>query len=189
MLGQLITAAGGVGRDMVWSADSLNECCRRPFALAETRRAMNVAAVGLDLLDEHLVASDPAGRVDADVGDFALVVGRLGAEHLVERGHAVGLSRRHLQEVTHVIEAARADPTLGVVESMKSRQQQVAMVVAAGSAAADQPRSLVAHDRGVANGCGHGCSFDVVGLLGADSQISHRQLQPSRASRFGLTPP
>ncbi len=178
-----VTGGTAVGRYVIRLPDPLHEPRRRAFALAEARRPVHVSARGLDLGGELVGPADLAGRVDADVHGRSPVVGLLDPEHLVERRHPVGLGGGHLEHVAHVVEPARADPSLRVVEGVKGREQQVAAVVAAGHPAPHQPFRLVDHGRVVADRGGDRGDLGLVGQIRADEEVSHP------AARSGWRPP
>ena len=88
---------------MVGRPHALHEHSRGPLALTEAGTGVGVAALGPDLGDELGGPGDPAGRVDTHVSGRPLVLGRLGPEQFVERGHAMSLGRRNRRGIVPVL--------------------------------------------------------------------------------------
>ena len=143
------------------------------------------------LSDQLLVVGDLAGRIDADMGDMGGLRSEFGlveAEHLIERGDTVCFRRRHLEHFTDMVEAARADPTLGVLQPVESRKQQVAVVTATVDAAIHETLALAHDRRGRPHGSGDSGNLDFVGCVVADKKVSHQRIQlPSRSQVLGCS--
>ena len=144
-----------------------------PLALTEAGRLVDVDTLRLQLGDAVGRAGDLARGVDAHMGDVAGLRRLVGSEQVVERGDAVRLRRRNLQRLADVVEPARADPTLGVLQRVQCRQQEMTMAVALRGAGPDEPFAL-AYDDGPATERGvDRRDLDVVRRLVGDVQISH----------------
>ena len=141
---------------------------------------MNVLTVRLELSDQFLVGCDLTCGVYADMGDMVELKGVIGfveTEHLIERCDPVGLRRRYLKQFTDMVEATGADPSLGVLQRMKGREKQVAVVMATALAAVDETLSLTHHRGRRPYRGGHCGDFNLVGDVIADKKISHQQMR------------
>ena len=118
----------------------------RPLALAEARAAQpgraTVGARGARRSEPRfhgraqlLGPGQAAGDVVADVGHDRRP-GR-GRQQRVERGHAVGLGRRHGQPAADVAQRGLADVADAVLQRVQRRQQQVAMLARGMAAVGD----------------------------------------------------
>ena len=136
---------------------------------------MHRLAGGAGRGERRLVSAvEPAGEVDAHMGDRAVVLGGLGAEQVVERGDPVGLGRGDLELVARVLESARTDPPRLAVQGVQDRQQEVAPLVATAGAAAHEPFVLDL-DRSTERGDDRvdGGPFGGGGDQAAQVQVSH----------------
>ena len=73
-----------------------------------------------------------------------IVVARVfGAKQFVERGNAVRLGRRNLQDITDVVEPTSTDPANVGLQRVERRKQQMAPIALARHATAHQPLGFV----------------------------------------------
>ena len=139
----------GVGRHRVGGAATLNKLSGSSLALAEAWPPVNLLAVSFEGLGECFGPGDVARRVHADVHGRIAMTGVFGTKQLVERRDAVRLGWRYLQNIADVVEPTSTDPTDVGLERMECRKQQVATIVLARHATANEPLGLVDNDSSV----------------------------------------
>ena len=162
-----------VGGHMIGPAPGpLHEQGGSPLALTQAGPQVHMSARRAHRSGQVVVSRDLAGRVDAHVEGVAVVVGRLGAEQVVEGGHPERLRRGHVQHRGHVVDAARADPADSVLEGMQRRQQEVTALPAPSPPGRVQPLGLGTHHRVDAPGAQR--AVDRGGTSGSEARSAPR---------------
>ena len=149
-----------------------------------------MSAFGFYRGDQVFVAGDLACGVHAHVDGVAVVVGGLGSEHVVERGHAVCVGRGHGQRLAQIVDPAGAYPTGLVLQGVQGWQEEASALTAPAGAADHQPLGLESGGRGRSEAfehAVHGGSLRCGGAFVAEFQVSHGRASArmSTASRSG----